>query len=178
MEIGKQRMQTKMPQAERDAWTVRPAEPDDHARIIAVLPDWWDGRDLTAMVPRVFLLHFHATSLIVEHGDLLVAFLIGFDSQSYDDEAYIHFAGVHPEYRGRGIGRSLYERFFERCRQNRRTVVRACTSPVNVNSIAFHRKMGFILEDGGGRINGIKVFPDYNKPGDHKVRFKIDLDDE
>ena len=48
------------------------------------------------MVPRVFLLHFHSTSLIVEHGD---------------------------------------------------------------------------------RVNGIKVFLDYNKPGEHKVSFKIDLND-
>lgn len=164
-----------MTQAEQKPWNIRSAGPEDHTRIIAVLPDWWDGRDLTSMVPMVFLLHFHTTSLIVEHGDVLIAFLIGFDSQSYEHEAYIHFAGVHPDYRGRGIGRSMYERFFERCRQEGRHIVRACTSPVNVNSIAFHQKMGFFLEDGGGRVNGIKVFLDYNRPGDHKVRFKIDL---
>lgn len=156
-------------------WNIRPARPDDHSRIIAVLPDWWDGRDLTSMVPKVFLLHFHTTSLIVDHSDSLIAFLIGFDSQSYADEAYIHFAGVHPDYRGRGIGRHLYWRFFERCRKKQRLVVRACTSPVNVDSIAFHKKMGFVLEEGDGQVNGIKVFLNYNKPGDHKVRFKISL---
>lgn len=154
---------------------VRSAAPKDHSRIIAVLPDWWDGRNLTSMVPKVFLLHFHTTSLIAEHKDQLIAFLIGFDSQAYANEAYIHFSGVHPDFRGRGIGRHLYGLFFERCRKESRFSVRACTSPVNLGSIAFHKKIGFALEDGGGRINGIPVFLDYNKPGDHKVRFAIDL---
>ena len=29
--------------------TIRKAEPGDHARVISVIPDWWGGRDLTAI---------------------------------------------------------------------------------------------------------------------------------
>ncbi|MGW2222269.1 hypothetical protein ACWCSD_45380, partial [Nonomuraea sp. NPDC001684] len=33
---------------------LRPAEPDDHGRIVAVLDDWW-GRPISAGLPRLFL---------------------------------------------------------------------------------------------------------------------------
>lgn len=154
---------------------IRPAQPDDHTSIIQALPEWWGGRDLTAMVPRVFLQHFHATSLIIEFKEQLAGFLIGFNSQSYRDEAYIHFAGIHPEHRGLGIGKYLYLRFFQRCQKMNRNIIRACTSPVNKGSIQFHQKIGFQMEEGEAQIDDVPVFLDYNKPGDHKVRFLIDL---
>ena len=156
-------------------YTIRAARPEDHGRIINVLPDWWGGRDLTSMVPKVFLLHFHSTSIIVEQEDQLIAFLIGFDSQSYQDESYIHFVGIHPDHRGKGLGKYLYQKFFERVIKENRLIVRACTSPVNIGSVEFHKKLGFVLEEGGGEVGGIPVFLDYNKPGDHKVRFLIKL---
>lgn len=156
-------------------YQIRKAEPEDHSLILDVLPGWWAKRDLSHMIPKVFLLHFHTTSLIAEYNGNMIAFLIGFDSQAYLNEAYIHFVGVHPNHRKQGIGRSLYELFFERCQRANRKVVRACTSPVNGDSIAFHTKIGFMLEDGGGLLDGLPVFLDYNKPGDHKVRFKIKL---
>ena len=36
---------------------------------------------------------------------------VGFMSQSRPAEAYIHFVGVHPDERGHGLGRRLYEHF-------------------------------------------------------------------
>ncbi len=161
-----------------ESYRLRPAKPEDHDRIIGVLPEWWGGRDLRAMLPRLFLLHFHPSCLIAEVNGGLAGFLIGFDSQAYPEEAYIHFAGVHPDHRRSGLGRRLYERFFERCRQVDRQVVRACTSPVNRASIAFHRSLGFQLETGDRVIDGVPVCLDYNQPGDPKVRFRIDLRDD
>jgi len=49
--------------------------------------------------------------------------------------------------RGAGLARSLYERFFDRARQDERTVVTAITSPQNGPSIAFHQAMGFTASD-------------------------------
>lgn len=158
-----------------DKYTIRAAKPEDHSRIIGVLSDWWGGRDLTSMVPKVFLLHFHSTSIIVENKEQLVGFLIGFDSQSYQNESYIHFSGIHPDHRGKGLGKHLYQMFFNRVTKENRMIVRACTSPVNTGSIEFHKKLGFVLEEGGGIVDGFPVFLDYNKPGDHKVRFLINL---
>ena len=52
-----------------------------------------------------------------------------------------------PAWRGAGLARSLYEQFFDRARQDGRTVIKAITSPQNGPSIAFHRAMGFTASD-------------------------------
>lgn len=152
--------------------SIRKGEPSDHDRIISVMKEWWEGRDLTAMLPKLFLIHFQDTVLVAEKENDLVGFLIGFFSQSYTNEAYIHFVGVHPQFRKRGLAKKLYDAFFAICRKHHRTTVRACTSPVNKGSIEFHKRMGFELERGNGEIDGIPVTLDYNRAGDHKVLFK------
>ena len=101
----------------------------------------------------------------------MIGFLIGFMSPALENEAYVHFMGIHPDFRNKGLGKILYERFFELCRQQNRTIVRACTSPVNKGSVAFHRKIGFQVESGDDQVDGIPVTSDYNRPGDHKVKF-------
>jgi L-amino acid N-acyltransferase YncA len=151
---------------------VRKSRPEDHPRIIAVLKQWWDGRDLTAMLPRLFLDHFCDTSLVVEKEETLVAFLVGFLSPARPEEGYIHFAGVHPDYRGQGIGAGMYRQFFRLCSENGRQSVRSCTSPVNKGSIRFHQRLGFSISPGRQNIDGVAVTPDYNRPGDPKVLFK------
>lgn len=154
---------------------LRQARPSDHAKIIAVLTDWWDGRDLTWMMPKLFLNHFCNTSFIIEKENSLIAFLVGFLSPSLGDEGYIHFCGIHPEYRSMGIGTFLYQHFFSLCRQHDRHIVRACTSPVNRGSIQFHQKMGFDLAPGDANMEGIPITRNYNKPGDPKVLFRIKI---
>jgi predicted GNAT superfamily acetyltransferase len=126
--------------------TVRPARPEDFDTIITVIDDWW-GRPVSRGLTRLFLDHFFGTSLIAEHGGELAGFLIGFLSPAKPLLAYIHFAGVAPAWRGAGLARSLYEQFFDRARQDGRTVVKAITSPQNGPSIAFHRAMGFTASD-------------------------------
>ncbi|NKZ05098.1 GNAT family N-acetyltransferase [Actinomadura latina] len=121
---------------------IRPAAPADYERIIAVVDDWW-GREVHGALPRLFLDHFHRTSLIAETGDDLAGFLIGFLSPSFPATAYIHFAGVAPAHRGTGLARRLYKTFFTLARAGGRTAVRALTSPQNTGSIAFHEAMGF-----------------------------------
>jgi ribosomal protein S18 acetylase RimI-like enzyme len=154
---------------------IRTAAPSDHKRIISVLVDWWGGRDLLASLPKVFLLHFWNTSFIIENEHEMVGFLIGFLSPSNEQEGYIHFVGVHPQYRKQGLGEILYQHFFELCQQHGRSIVRACTSPVNKGSIAFHTRMGFVIEPGDGMIDGVPVTLDYNRPGDPKVLFTKQL---
>ena len=145
--------------------TLRTATPADYDPIAAVLDDWW-GRPVSGALPRLFLDHFHATSAIAEAGGDLVGFLVGILSPSLPDAAYIHFVGVHPDRRGDGLARTLYERFFALAAADGRTVVRAVTAPVNAPSIAFHTAMGFTVT---GPI------PGYDGPGDVKVRFERPL---
>ncbi|MEJ2727819.1 MAG: GNAT family N-acetyltransferase [Deltaproteobacteria bacterium] len=151
--------------------TVRKAGPADHESVIAALQNWWGGRDLTAMLPKLFLNHFNDTSFVIEKEAEMIGFLIGFISPSLRNEAYVHFMGVHPNFRKKGIGTLLYERFFEICRKHDRNIIRACTSPVNRGSVEFHKRIGFQLEPGDDEIDGYPVTRNYNRPGDHKVQF-------
>ena len=70
--------------------------------------------------------------------------------------------GVSPEHRGGGLGRRLYERFFEDARAAGRTRVTCVTSPANEGSVAFHEALGFTSE---------RVAHDYDGPGEDRVLF-------
>jgi GNAT superfamily N-acetyltransferase len=129
--------------------TIRALRPSDYRPVISVIDDWWGGRHMADMLPRPFFEHFTDTSFAAERDGELVGFLVGFKSQSRRGEAYIHFVGIHPDERGRGLGRRLYERFFAAVRGCE--VVRAVTSPVNRGSVEFHRRMGFEVDHGDGQ---------------------------
>jgi predicted GNAT superfamily acetyltransferase len=125
---------------------IRPAEPTDHARVAAVIDDWWGGRRMRDMLPRLFFTHFRDTSFVAEEDGELAGFLCGFLSQTYPDQAYVHFVGVSPAHRGAGLARELYERFFTAARAAGRTSVHCVTSPQNAGSVAFHGRLGFEVE--------------------------------
>jgi ribosomal protein S18 acetylase RimI-like enzyme len=127
---------------------LRRATGHDHAFVIRRLDDWWGGRQMAAMLPKLFFVHFPATTTVaVERlpagGERIVGFLCGFVSQADPLVAYIHFVGVDPEARGAGLGRSLYTWFFERAASLGCRRVECVTSPINTGSRAFHAAMGF-----------------------------------
>ncbi len=140
------------------SWQIRAADPADYASVIAVVDEWWDGRRLARMLPKLFFVHFRDTSFVAEADGRLAGFLCGFRSQTFDDEAYVHFVGVDPVCRGTGLGRALYERFFAAV--SPRTVVRAVTSPVNQRSVAFHQALGFEVD---------RIDDDYDGRGEARV---------
>ena len=150
---------------------IRNAEPSDYRPIISVINAWWGGRSMADMLPKLFFVHFRQTSFVAENGGNIVGFLIGFISQSFPDEAYIHFVGVHPDCRKKGLGQTLYGRFFEKAKAFGCSRVRCVTSPVNNASIAFHLRMGFSMEPGQMTVDGISVAEDYDGRGEHSVLF-------
>jgi ribosomal protein S18 acetylase RimI-like enzyme len=165
-------------EASRDSGlTIRRATPGDWDRIMAVMVDWWGGRDLRPMLPKIFFEHFRSTSLVAGRDDELVGFLAGFLCPDHADEAYVHFAGVHPSWRRAGLGADLYGRFFALAKADGRTVVRAVTAPVNKGSIAFHTRIGFRLLPGDDEVDGLPVTVDHGPQGDHVVRFELRLDE-
>ena len=142
---------------------IRHAQPSDYGRVIQHVNAWWGGRDMAPMLPKLFFLHFEGTSFVAEREDGTIAgFLIGFLSQTDDSEAYVHFVGTSPELRGSGLGRQLYERFFEAAKEHGRPVVRCVTSPANTPSVAFHEALGFVVD---------RVARDYDGPGEDRVLF-------
>jgi len=151
---------------------IRPLTPADAAPILTVLDAWWGGRPMRAKLPRLFFDHFNTTSFAVEHADNIIGFVIGFFSPGHPDEAYIHFVGVHPAYRTSGLGRRLYERFFEAMRGGGRHIARCVTSPVNITSIAFHKHMGFTPEPSQTvTTGGVPYIANYDGPDEHRVLF-------
>jgi ribosomal protein S18 acetylase RimI-like enzyme len=140
----------------------RPARPDDYDAIAAVIDTWW-GRPVLGSLPRLFFDLFHHTSLVVDGTDGPDAFLVGILSPAEPDQAYIHFVGVSPAARQRGLGRALYRRFFDLARADGRRDVSAITAAVNTGSVAFHTSMGFTVT---GPMAG------YNGPGTNMFVFR------
>ncbi|MCL5782644.1 MAG: GNAT family N-acetyltransferase [Candidatus Thermoplasmatota archaeon] len=146
---------------------IRNTRESDYAKIISVINDWWGGRKMADMLPHLFFEHFQNTSFVFEENDQLIAFLVGFVSQTRPTEAYIHFVGVHPEYRKSGLARKLYEMFFARVHSMGCDTVHCVTSPVNQGSVAFHARMGF----------SASLALDYDGPGQDRVLFAKTLND-
>lgn len=131
----------------------RPTE-DDYPAIVRVIDDWWGGRKLDVLLPRLWLQHFTGTSWLAETAaNGLAGFLVGFLSPDQADVAYCGMIATNPNLRQRGLGRALYEHFFEDARAGGRREVRAVTWPGNRASIAFHRALGFEVEAGPGSQN-------------------------
>ena len=157
-----------------DALTFRRPTVDDHPRIHAVIDEWWGGRSLRHLFPRLYLEHMASTSWIVEREDgRLAGFLIGFISPDHPDTAYVHMVATDPNLRQRGIGRALYERAFADAAGRGAVRMTAVTWPGNRRSVAFHRAMGFEVDDGPGTtpIYGTPSHPDHDGEGEDRVVF-------
>lgn len=131
----------------------RPTEAD-YLPMVRVINDWWGGRDMDVLLPRLWLQHFTGTSWLAETADGgLAGFLVGFHSPDKPDVAYCRLIATNPNLRMHGLGRSLYARFFEDAERVGRREIRAITWPGNRTSIAFHRALGFEVEAGPGSQN-------------------------
>jgi N-acetylglutamate synthase-like GNAT family acetyltransferase len=154
---------------------IRPLAPSDYESISPVLDEWWGGRPVRHLLPRLFFEHFAPTSFALAEGQNILAFLVGFRSQSQPHIAYIHFVGVSPVSRGKGHGRLLYSKFFEAVSTLGCTQVQCITSPANTASIAFHQRMGFNIVSTGSILDGIQVSLNHGGDGQHRVLFQKDL---
>ena len=149
-----------------NAVRLRGLSPDDYSYVIARLDDWWGGREMAALLPRLFFDHFHTTSFAaVDGNEDIVGFLVGFLSPADPDAAYVHFIGVDPRLRGQGVGRRLHHEFAELAAADGRTRIKAVTSPENLDSITFHTGLGF----------SARLDPEHDGPGRDLVVFERSL---
>jgi GNAT superfamily N-acetyltransferase len=154
----------------------RPLRESDHLPVLAAVGEWWgtpQAPELGLLLPRLFFQHFTVLSEVVEVLDdtgtpRLAAFLIAFQSATHPERVYIHFVGVDPQWRGRGIASALYERLFAAARELGCSRVDAITSPANRGSQAFHAAMGFAAS-GDSVIEGVSAYADYDGPGHARV---------
>lgn len=155
---------------------IRNIIPQDYNIIKIHLNEWWDGRQISHLLPKLFFDHFSNTSFIIEEGQIVTGFIIGFLSQDHPHKAYVHFVGVNPTSRKNGIGKSLYQHFFNIVQRQGIKEVECITSPANKTSICFHQKIGFSIKN-GDKTNeeGVSFFLDYDGQGDDRVLFNIKL---
>ncbi len=143
----------------------RTAEPEDAPVVVAAIEAWWSHTHMVhGVCPQLFQ-HMGDTCLIVEDGGEMIAFLVGFMSQRMPACGYVHYMGVRPDLRGQGLGRELYRRFAAMTRARGRTEVFAEVGAWNVDSIAFHKAVGFELLPGGDVVDGTPLFRDTGSRG-------------
>jgi GNAT superfamily N-acetyltransferase len=152
----------------------RPTEAD-HPGIVAAVDDWWGGRRIHHLLPRLWFQHFTGTSWLAEtEAGRPAGFIVGFISPDDPSIAYVHMVGTGPNHRRGGLGRELYRRFFDDIASHGVERVRAITWPGNRVSVAFHAALGFRPLDGPGSQNlyGTLAFPDYDFAGEDRVVFE------
>ena len=136
----------------------------DYATIVRVVDDWWDERRQAEQLPRFWLQHFCGTSWLAEDATgRLAGFVVGFVSPAEPATAYCHLIGTAPNLRRSGIGRALYERFFDDARTAGARRVVAMAWPGSPTATRFHARLGFEPQIGPGSQNlyGLPAFADY-----------------
>jgi predicted GNAT superfamily acetyltransferase len=154
---------------------LRHIETADYEFIASIVDEWWGGRPVRSLLQRLFFEHFNTTSFALVEETNIVGFLIGFKSQSQPNIAYVHFVGVDPAYRGKGLARSLYLRFFDTVQLMGCNEVQCITSPVNKTSIQFHAAMGFNVIPSDDRVDGISVHRNHAGKDQPRVVFTKQL---
>ena len=163
--------------AVRDLRFRRPTEAD-HRYFVDRVDDWWGGRRMRALLPRLWFQHFTQTSWVAETAaGTLAGFVVGFMSPDHRDEAYVHMIGADPNLRRRGVGRALYARFAEDVGARGARRIHAVTWPGNRISVDFHRALGFVPDDGPGtqRLYGTPSYPNHDAEGEDRVHFVLEL---
>jgi GNAT superfamily N-acetyltransferase len=142
----------------------------DFLDILIDLEDFW-GTDRARQVHHPMFVHeFGDTAWVVRSENRIIAYLFAFWSQS-EPAGYIHLVAVRRSHQRRGIGRMLYEQFEARARERGCTKLKALTPPINTDSIAFHRSLGF-TPLGEPNDEGVPVVQDYFGPGMPRVVFE------
>ena len=146
--------------------------------IVGLIDEWWGGQRMHHLLPRLWFQHFTGTSWIAETADgRLAGFLIGFISPDRPGEAYVALVAANPNLRRQGVGRALYERFFDDVRPRGVSRVSAVAWPDNRAAVEFHRAVGFSVDAGPGTrpIHGVPAHPDYDGDRDDRVLLTRDL---
>jgi GNAT superfamily N-acetyltransferase len=155
----------------------RPVE-TDYPVVIELVDEWWGGRKMRSMLQRVWFQHFTGTSWILEADDgRLVGFAVAFISPDDPSVGYVKMIASDPNRRREGLGRLLYESVFEDLAGRGVRTVKAITWPGNRTSVAFHRAIGFQIDDGPGtqRLYGTPAYADYDGWGEDRVVFSREI---
>jgi len=151
---------------------IRRLQAEDYPQVAARIDDWSRGRFVSASLPRSFFQHFATTSLVLLEGEEIAGVLVGFQSQTDAETAYIHFVAIAPRSRRQGHGPPPHPHFLRLVARPGPRGGPTTRTPLNSGLIAFHRQLDFDVVEAGGFACGIAVCPDYAGPGQHRVLFR------
>ena len=154
-------------------YEVRHPTEADLAGLDARLRDWRDERGARPGPGRTWFRHFAGASWLAEASKdgRPLGLLLGFRSADRPAESVIHLVAVDPEFRRRGIGRDLVERFGTAGVTDGVAVVEAACRPDDRIALAFFAALGFEPQAGPGssRIYGVPAFADWDGAGEDRV---------
>lgn len=160
---------------------ISPLDESDYSFIAQHLDDWWGGRQMAAMLPRLWFKDFSQHSLVIrDESGQPKAFLVGYISNQDSSKGYVHFIGVNPKQRNSGLGSKLYEEFATKLKLHGVSRIEAVTSPMNSNSLKFHERLGFMAIQIDGSLEKptkSSFFTDYDGPGEDRVLLVKSLKD-
>ena len=143
--------------------------PQDYNQILDELQDFWDGRDTRALHHPMLIKEFGNSAFVIRVGAKVVAYLFGFVSQ-VEPVGYMHLIAVRAAARRQGFGQALFRQFLEFARRHGCRHVKAITTPSNLGSIEFHKRLGMQLV-GKPSTGGIPVIHDYAGLNEPRVVF-------
>jgi GNAT superfamily N-acetyltransferase len=156
---------------------VRPTEAD-YDTLITVVDEWWAGRPVRRLLPRLWLRHFAVWSWLARaDGDRLVGFAVGFPSPGLPGTVALHLLGVDPNRRRRGIGRGLALRLADGAAAAGADRIETVIPTGDPVALAFLRAVRYaVVADPGLRpIHGVPAHADYDGPGEDRILLVRDL---
>jgi GNAT superfamily N-acetyltransferase len=141
----------------------------DFDQVLTEFGEFWDTDRTLPLHHPTLVNEFGNSAFTIKDGDKVVAYLLGFLSQT-TPTGYVQLLAVRQGYRKQGLARQLYDHFTEFAITRGCTSLKAITSPVNKLSIAFHKSIG-MMPTGTDMADGVPVVRDYSGPGKDRVVF-------
>jgi ribosomal protein S18 acetylase RimI-like enzyme len=156
---------------------VRNVFENDFLAIVDKSKEWGDIVIERDTIYHVLTKHFRSTCFIAEDRQRVIGYLLGFRSQTYPEEAYLHLVQVDPAMRGHGIGRRLFSQFEASVKAMGCKKIVTTSRPQNKTAAKFYEEMGFKPVESGDmvEVDGVRAIKDYNGPGKHVVLWAKEL---
>jgi len=162
-----------VPRRPAPPYDLRHPDEGDLLALQAALREWCDRRDERTGPGRLWVRHLGGTSWLAEaRGDRrLLGLLLGIRSIDRPAEAVIHLVAVDPEFRRRGIGRDLVERFAADLAAQGATLLVAACRPDERIQLAFFGALGLAPREGprSARLYGVPASEDWEGPGEDRA---------
>lgn len=148
----------------------------DYPRVVELIDEWWGGRRMRHLLPRLWFRHFASTCWLAEvtdrpGGPRLAGYVVGAMSGDDPSIALLHLLAVDPNRRREGIGRLLVERFVATARAAGARRIEALVRPDERPAVAFAGAVGFepVADPPAHPIHGVPGFDDWDGPGEDRT---------